>query len=62
MSAHPIDIVELNKCYYYYYSHIYPGFRAQHCKYATLLAGRQVLRACTASRSPSKAIVEKSRI
>ena len=25
---------------YYYYSHIFPGFRAQHCNYATLLAGR----------------------
>ena len=24
----------------YYYSHIFPGFRAQHCNYATLLAGR----------------------
>ena len=28
---------------YYYYSHIYPGFRAQHCNYATLLAGRCIL-------------------
>ena len=26
--------------YYYYYSHIFPDFRAQHCNYATLLAGR----------------------
>ena len=25
---------------YYYYSHIFPGFRAKHCNYATLLAGR----------------------
>ena len=26
--------------YYYYYSHIFPDSRAQHCNYATLLAGR----------------------
>ena len=25
--------------YYYYYSHIFPDSRAQHCNYATLLAG-----------------------
>ena len=24
---------------YYYYSHIFPDFRAQHCNYAALLAG-----------------------
>ena len=28
---------------YYYYSHIFPDSRAQHCNYATLLAGRYYL-------------------
>ena len=27
--------------YYYYYSHIFPDSRAQHCNYATLLAGSE---------------------
>ena len=29
--------------YYYYYSHIFPDSRAQHCNYATLLAGRKIV-------------------
>ena len=31
---------QLEWYYYYYYSHIIPDSRAQHCNYATLLAGR----------------------
>ena len=33
------DIIIFLEVYYFYYSHIFPGFRAQHCNYATLLAG-----------------------
>ena len=40
---HNVRMVYLNDhgfVYYYYYSHIFPDSRAQHCNYATLLAGR----------------------
>ena len=35
-----IIIIYVIIIYYYYYSHIFPDSRAQHCNYATLLAGR----------------------
>ena len=31
------------EAHYYFYFHIFPGIRAQHCTYATLLAGSAVL-------------------
>ena len=34
------DIAHDQVTEYYYYSYIFPDFRAQHCNYATLLAGR----------------------
>ena len=34
-----ICIRKCNIVEYYYYSHIFPDSRAQHCNYATLLAG-----------------------
>ena len=35
-----ILLVSLVQEYYYYYSRIFPVVRAQHCNYATLLAGK----------------------
>ena len=35
-----LNIIIIIIIIYYYYSHIFPDSRAQHCNYATLLAGR----------------------